>query len=193
VVLFGALFFGQRVRARALFAFALSYVGLGIIFLSDFGEAGADVALGAALVMAAAVSFAFYQLLAKEMIGRIGPRLFTCVAMGAAAVPVLAQFALTQPLDSLIVGPKMLVYGLLIAIGATVLPAFLLNAGLQRISAQANSTIGTLSPVITILLAVAVLGEDLTPTDAAGAALVLLGVGWFTLADRRRPAPDETP
>jgi drug/metabolite transporter (DMT)-like permease len=193
VVLFGALFFGQRVRTRAFFAFALSYVGLGIIFLSDFGEAGADVALGAALVMAAAVSFAFYQLLAKEMIGRIGPRLFTCVAMGAAAVPVLAQFALTQPLGSLIVGPKMLVYGLLIAIGATVLPAFLLNAGLQRISAQANSTIGTLSPVITILLAVAVLGEDLTPADAAGAALVLLGVGWFTLADRRRPAPDETP
>jgi drug/metabolite transporter (DMT)-like permease len=56
-----------------------------------------------------------------------------------------------------------------------------MNAALQRISAQANAAIGNFSPVTTILLAVLVLGESLTPTDAAGAALVLAGIGWFTL------------
>ena len=105
--------------------------------------------------------------------------------MSGAAAAALLQFALTQPLASLVVGPKLLLYGLLLAIGATVLPSFLLNAALQRISAQANATIGTLSPVITILLAVAILGETFTWIDAAGTALVLAGVGWFTLADRR--------
>jgi drug/metabolite transporter (DMT)-like permease len=61
----------------------------------------------------------------------------------------------------------------------------MLNAALQRITAQANGVIGTLSPIGTILLAVLILGETLGPWDWAGAALVLAGVGWFTLADRK--------
>ncbi len=106
--------------------------------------------------------------------------------MSGAAAAALLQFALTQPLKSLIVGPHMLVYGLFLTIGATVLPSFLLNAALHRISAQANATIGTLSPVVTILLAVAILGEHFTLLDACGTVLVIAGVGWFTLADRKR-------
>ena len=186
VVLFGALFFGQPMRARAVAGIGISYSGLLLIFATKLGVLGTEVAKGAALVLAAAIAFALYQLLAKGLIGRIGPRLFTCVAMSGASAAVLVQFALTQPLGSLAVGPKLLFYGLLLAIGATVLPSFLLNAALQRVSAQANATIGTLSPVVTILLAVAVLGETFTLLDALGTALVLAGVGWFTLAERRR-------
>ena len=172
-------------RARALVGIAVSYAGLALIFTTNLGALGTDLVTGAGLVLSAAIAFALYQLLAKQSIGRIGPRLFTCIAMSAAAVPVLIQFALTQPLGSIIVGPKLFAYGLLLAIGATVLPSFLLNIALQRISAQANSTIGTLSPVITIVLAVLLLGEPLTGIDLIGAMLVLAGVGWFTLADRK--------
>jgi drug/metabolite transporter (DMT)-like permease len=41
--------------------------------------------------------------------------------------------------------------------------------------------------VATILLAVLILGEHLTVADVLGTALVLLGVGWFTLSERRAP------
>ena len=184
VVLFGAMFFGQPMRARTLLGIAISYAGLLLIFATKVSVFGKDVVTGAGLVLLAAISFALYQLLAKGTIGRIGPGLFTCIAMSGAAAAALLQFVVTQPLGSLLVGPELLGYGLLIAIGATVLPSFLLNAALARISAQANATIGTLSPVITILLAVAILGEEFTWIDVAGTALVLAGVGWFTLADR---------
>ena len=185
VVILGALFFAQPIRLRTVVGIGISYAGLAFIFATKLGALGADVAKGATLVLAAAVAFALYQLLAKDLIGRIGPRLFTCIAMSAAAAAALLQFALTQPLSSLLVSPTLLWYGLLLAIGATVLPSFLLNNALQRISAQANATIGTLSPVVTILLAVTILGEAFTWIDAAGTALVLAGVGWFTLAERR--------
>jgi drug/metabolite transporter (DMT)-like permease len=186
VVLFGALFFAQPVRLHAVLGIGISYAGLALIFTTDFTEAGPNVALGAALVLAAALAFALYQLLAKGLIGEIGPRLFTCIAMSGAAAAVVLQFALAEPLSNLIVSRQVFLYGLLLASGATVLPSFLLNAALQRISAQANATIGTLSPIITILLAVAILGEPFAWIDAAGTALVIAGVGWFTLADRRR-------
>jgi drug/metabolite transporter (DMT)-like permease len=185
VVLFGALFFGQPIRARTLAAIGVSYAGLALIFATKIDTLGADVAKGAGLVLAAASTFALYQLLAKGLIARIGPRLFTCIAMSGAAVAALLQFALTEPLGNLWVGRHMLFYGVLIAIAATVVPSFLLNAALERISAQANATIGTLSPVVTILLAVALLGEPFGWVDAAGAALVLAGVGSFTLGNRR--------
>ncbi len=186
VVLFGALFFAQPMRRNAVLGIAISYSGLALIFTADFGALGINAAKGAAWILAAAIAFALYQLMAKNLIGRIGPRLFTCIAMSAAAFAALVQFALVEPLASLAVGPKLFLYGLLLAIGATVVPSFLLNAALHRISAQANATIGTLSPVVTILLAVAVLGEPFGWIDAAGTALVIAGVGWFTLADRRR-------
>lgn len=186
VVIFGALFFGQPIRRASVIGIAISYLGLAVIFGTALQTLGTDVAKGAALVMIAAITFALYQLLAKALIGQIGPRLFTCIAMAGAAAAVLLQFAATQPLGSLIVSRHMLFYGFLIAIVATVLPTFLLNAALHRISAQANSTIATLSPVVTILLAVAILGEPFRGIDALGTALVLAGVGWFTLADRRK-------
>jgi drug/metabolite transporter (DMT)-like permease len=186
VVLFGALFFAQPIRPKALTGIAISYAGLALIFLADGSVPSGDLGKGAALVFSAAIAFALYQLLAKDLIGKIGPRLFTCIAMSGAAVAALLQFALTQPLESILVTPKLLGYGVLLAIGATVLPSFLLNAALQKISAQANATIGTLSPVVTILLAVMILGERFTLIDAAGTALVIAGVGWFTLTDRKR-------
>jgi len=187
VVVLGAAFFHQPVRLPTLLGIAISYAGLALIFATKTSEgSGGNVGWGALLVLLAALAFALYQLLAKNLIGVIGPRLFTCIAMSGAAAAALLQFALTQPLASIFVSPHMLFYGVLLAIGATVLPSFLLNAALQRISAQANATIGTLSPVVTILLAVAVLGEDFSANDAIGTALVIAGVGWFTLADRKR-------
>lgn len=184
VVLFGAVFFGQRIRRRALYAFAVSYAGLAIIFTDNLTLEGGHVAIGTAWVLAAAIAFAFYQLLARETIPRIGPRLFTCIAMSGAALGAFVQFLLTHPARDILVGPVLLGYGFLIAIVATVLPSFFLSAALHRISAQANSAIGTVSPLATIVLAAIVLGERMTGVAIFGTALVMAGVGWFTLADR---------
>jgi drug/metabolite transporter (DMT)-like permease len=74
---------------------------------------------------------------------------------------------------------------LAVAVIATVLPTYLMNMALSRISAAANSVIGTLSPVITLVLAALVLGEVITLADVVGTILVLAGVGLFTVLDRR--------
>jgi drug/metabolite transporter (DMT)-like permease len=185
VVLFGALFFRQPIQLRTLAAIAVSYVGLALIFTEKMGASSSDAAIGAGLVLAAAIAFAFYQLVAKGIIAQMGPRLFTCVAMSGAAAGAFIQFLLTHPVRALAVSDRVLGLSLFIAIGATVLPSVFVIAALHRISAQANATIGTLSPVMTIILAVLILGEHLTATDIGGTLLVLVGVGWFTLADQR--------
>lgn len=186
VVLFGALLFGQPIRLRALWAFAIAYSGIAMIFAQNFSTAGSDVARGATLVGAAAMSFALYLLMTRRLLDHIGSALFTCVAMISASVVAIGQFALVRPLDALIVSPHMFTLALMIAIGATVLPTFLMNAALKRISAQANSMISTVSPVATMALAFLFLGEAASLTELVGACLVVGGIGWFTLSDSRR-------
>lgn len=184
VVLLGALFFGQPVTRRILVAIAVSYSGLALIFSENLSLQGADVARGAAWVLASAVAFALYQLLARRPISQMGPSLFTCVAMSAAAGGAFAQFFVHHSAGALAVSGRPLAYAVTIAIGATVIPSFFLNAALHRISAQANSAIGTISPIITILLSAAILGEPLTALGIIGALLVIGGIGWFTLSGR---------
>lgn len=186
-VLFGALFFRQPFKLKALAAFGLSYAGLALVFTKDMQAAGLDATrAGAVLVLASAVAFALYQLLAKGLIGQLGPKLFTCIAMSAAAVIAIAQFFIVRDVDVLAtLSSRAWVISAMIAVFSTVLPSFLLSAALHRISAQANAAIGTMSPVATLILAAAFLGEHVTAIDVAGTALVLAGVGWFTLADRR--------
>ena len=186
VVIFGALFFRQRITRQALIAVAISYAGLAVIFGQNAIIGGHDALLGGGLVLTCAVAFALYQLLAKDLIGAIGPRLFTCIAMTAAAAGALLQFFLTHPAADLAASGRVLATALFIAIGSTVLPSFFLNAALHRISAQANATLGTLSPVATIILAYLLLGETLSPLAWVGTALVLAGVGWFTLSETGR-------
>jgi drug/metabolite transporter (DMT)-like permease len=185
VVVLGALFFKQPIVRRVLLAFGLSYAGLALIFTAKVQTMGADASLGAAFVTASALAFALYQLLAKQVIGKIGPRLFTCIAMSAAGAAAIVQFLLLEPLSALVVTPLVLGYGVMLAIGSTVIPSFFLNAALQRITPQANATIGMLSPVATIIMAIFILGEVLTLRDTIGTALVLGGIGWFTLGGRK--------
>jgi drug/metabolite transporter (DMT)-like permease len=68
-----------------------------------------------------------------------------------------------------------------------VVPSFLINAGLGRISPQASSMISTISPLVTIILAVIFLGEVFTFVDAIGTALIVLGVGFYAWSDARAP------
>jgi drug/metabolite transporter (DMT)-like permease len=184
VVLFGAAFFRQPIKAHTLSAFGVSYFGLALVFTVNFSLEGEGIAVGSALVLTSAIAFALYQLLAKEAITRIGPRLFTCIAMLGATLAAIIPFVAMEDLGAILVGPRLLWYGILIAIFATVLPSFFLSEALHRISAQANGIIGILSPLVTIILAALILGESMTPVGVIGAALVLGGVGWFTLAKK---------
>jgi drug/metabolite transporter (DMT)-like permease len=106
--------------------------------------------------------------------------------MSGAAMAAFLQFFATHAASSLVVPAPALFYALLIAVFATVLPSFFMSAALHRISAQANGTIGTLSPLATIILAAVVLDERLSLLGWAGALLVLAGVGSLTISARTR-------
>ena len=185
VMFLGWLFFRGRITMPGLMGAAITYAGLALIFSNGVAIEGWNAAIGSLLVLGAALAFALYQLLAKNLIRAMGSTLFTAIAMSAAGVASLVHYAIT----SHGVGPAVswnyvwLVAGC--AVFATVVPSFLINAGLGRISPQASSMISTISPLVTIILAVIFLGEVFTFVDAIGTTLIILGVGFYAWSDAR--------
>jgi len=185
VVLFGALLYKRRITAPMIGSLLVSYTGLAVIFGYDFSFAGTGTLVGAALVLGAAISYAIYQVLAKPLIDQMGARLFTSIALSGAGLAVVAQFLLTKELSDLILSARAM--GLMLALGtiATVVPAYLIAASIGRIGPEPTAVMGNISPLVTIFLAVSVLGESFSLFHAAGSALVLLGMFAFGYAERR--------
>ena len=187
LIFLGAAFFGMRLTASALVAALITYLGLAVVFVSDFSLGGENVALGTLLVLGAAVSFAIYQLVAKRYIGEMGSTLFTSIALSAAAVTTLAHvFIVRGHLDT---SMSLHYFMLAAALGilSTVLPSFFVNAGMARIGAASTAIISNVSPLMTIYFAVVLLGEEFTLPHAIGTALVVGGVGYHTWRELKAP------
>ena len=123
---------------------------------------------------------------ARPLAASIGTRVFTSIAMLAACASVLLHFVAGRSLVQLVSAPPRAIgLAAVMAIASTVLPSFMISAALARVGPQAVSMIGTISPVATIIMAMAILGEPFTAADAAGTALVIAGVGLFTYHDAR--------
>jgi drug/metabolite transporter (DMT)-like permease len=184
VMFLGALLYGERVTGFGLIAAAITYTGLAIVFLIDLPQGGRETIIGTLLVLSAAISFALHQIYAKRFMAPMGSALFTAIALTSASIfCILHQFIVS---GNFVATPRFLWLSAGCAIIATVLPTFLINAGLARVSSATVSMISTVSPVVTIGLAVMILGEPFTLADAIGSTLVLAGVGLYAWGENAR-------
>ena len=186
VLLFGVWFFGDRMVWGVVPSMLVSYSGLLVIFGWNLAINPEGLVAGSLLVLGSAITFALYQHLAKRQMLVIGAGLFTCIGMSTAAVCAIGQnLLLAGPSSYLTLAPEVWGYGLALGVLGTVLPSFLMNAGMARIGARATSSTAAFGPVVTIVIAVIVLSEPFTIFHAAGTGLVLLGSVLFTRAERR--------
>lgn len=179
VVLFGAVFFGRKVTVLMVVSLLVSYAGIALIFWRDFSIEGDNVLLGAALVFGSAVVYAAYQILAKPLIDKLGAQLFTSIAMSAAGPAVIVHFLFTHPFGALAMDGHGLLLMLAMGTVSTVLPAYCISGAIGLVGPERTAIIGNVSPVVTVGLAVGILGEAFTIWHAAGTALVLVGVILF--------------
>lgn len=185
VVALSALLYRTAIQREVLWALGLSYAGIALVVMRDFhfGQGGDHLAWGVALVFASTLTYSLYLIGAGAAIARIGALRFTAYAMTVASLAILLQFALTHPLSALRQTERVYALSLAMAIFSTVLPVFLLSAGIRLIGSGRASLVGSVGPVSTVALAYVFLGEAISPAQVAGSLLVLAGVG--VIAARR--------
>lgn len=187
IMFLGALFFNQRVTRHGIVACMITYLGLAVVIGLDMPTGGMNTLIGSLLVLGCALTFALNQLYAKQLITVLGSIFYTTISMVAGGFVSVAVHAISD--GDFGASPTFLWMALGCAVFATVLPIFCINAGLARTSAQTVAMISTISPLVTIILAVVILDEPFTLADAIGSSLVLAGVGFYSWADmRQKPA-----
>ncbi|MDQ8023615.1 MAG: DMT family transporter [Moraxellaceae bacterium] len=178
VVVLSAIFLRKPLTRPALVALAICYAGAILAFAHDLRQPhGDEVMMGTLLVLGSALSYALYIILSGEEVGRLGSTRVAAWATGFACLLSLTQFAIVRPVMSVLEQPwQVHALSLAMAVFSTVLPIWLTSEAIRRLGAGPASMVGTLGPVITILLGWLILGESLGVLQVVGAALVIYGV-----------------
>ena len=157
-------------------ALLLSYSGMVLVLVPDLQSAQAQWQ-GVLFIIASTMTYAVYLTLSPPVIQRVGSMRFTELALSVSAGAMLLHFALTRPSSLLLSQPAQVWgYGVAMALFSTVLPLYALSAAMVRIGAGKSAIIGSLGPILTIIMSMQLIDEWLTPLQWCGVVLVLFGI-----------------
>jgi drug/metabolite transporter (DMT)-like permease len=179
VALGASAIFHEQLTGSTWAAIGLGIAGAALLFQAGISHPQSVLAAGLALVSAATA--AMFYIVAGRVIREDDWLPATATVFTSAAivyVPIVA-IAGWQP-------PDGKGWGLVVAIAVagTVAPFMLFFAGITRIGATHAAILSVAEPVVTVSLALAVLGERLSAVQAIGIVLVL--VSFLAAGARRR-------
>ncbi|WP_180190433.1 DMT family transporter [Acinetobacter sp. YH01009] len=188
-VLASAVLFKKPLSFKTILALILSYGGTVLVMLQEQNATPHDQYfwLGCSLVFASAVLFAIYLLLTPGLMQKFGSLHFTGLALSIACVGTIIHFlfATPQPIALLQQLPSQVwLYGLALGLLVTVLPTILMMQSIVRLGAAQSAMIASIGPILTILLAVALLNEHLNLWQWVGCGLNMLGVLMISLSKK---------
>ena len=182
-VLLNTYLFKQRITRIQFLALRITYTGIGIAYYAELGTVQHNYSFyfGSFMVFLCAVTYSFYLVGTGRMVTRAGATRYTAYAMLAATAGVFVHFIVKQQWQSINMSWELGWYSLALAIIATVIPSFMISAGMKKIGSNNTSIITSIGPVSTIIQASVFLNEPILITQILGTALVIAGViliGW---------------
>lgn len=175
-MLFGWLILKEKPSQKLWLALALSYLGIVLFFIADLRFGGEHLLLGSVLVFVASILTAWYMVANQIYSRKIGSQRFICFAMIAASVSLLIHSFVegTEGLTTL--SYQEYTGAAVIAIFCTLIPSFMVSAGVKIIGASKAGIVGTVGPLATIIFSNLLLGEPLGWMHLVGVGLVIIGM-----------------
>jgi len=185
-VLITGFIYKEKISRMQKWALLLTYAGIAIAYYGELKiEAGnPNFYWGSFLIFLCALTFGFFTAGSGQLIPQIGATKYTAYGSTVASLGVLIHYTINGNFTVLHSGnPSIWVYGILLAIVATVIPTFLIAKGVNQMGSSNVAIVSSIGPVSTIIQAHFILGEKTFPAQIIGTALVIVGVilaGWRT-------------
>jgi len=177
-VIINALVFKEKFTRRQIIAIMLSYLGILIAYTDelsvDMNKTG--FFLGSGMVFLCSITYAGYIVGTGRLLKQIPVMRYTSLAMLSATTGVLIHFFLAGNFSILHLNQTTIGFGLMLAIIATVIPNFLVAAGIKSIGSNNAAIVSAIGPVSTIILAYFFLGESMSVFQIIGTCFVIAGV-----------------
>ncbi len=171
VVAAGWLFLGRKVSARHGVALVASFAGVAMLV----GGTRFELSWALAFAIASPVIYTGYILIGERVMGSVPALAASAVITSGAAL----AFCLLAALNHELALPRNATgwaVGFGIALFPTMLAISLFLAGLPRVGAARAALLSTWEPVVTVTLAVLLLGDRLSAIQVVGGVLVMLAV-----------------
>jgi drug/metabolite transporter (DMT)-like permease len=193
VALISVVWFGERLQRTRWAALVMSLAGM-VLVVAGAGELGQLDALGIGLAFVAALGQTFYVLAARHGFAHVPGSQAAALTMGGAfglyllvALLTGALGDLAAPLRSSAALWPVLVAGI---VGAGI-PTVSYIAGIRRLGAPRAAILANFEPVVGVLLAAVLLGEQPTLVQLLGGALIIVAGVVLQLRPRAEIAEHE--
>jgi len=186
-------FRNTRITRDNLLGILVGFTGVAIIVLLPlFQNGGVDLKSlwGNVLIFGAAVSFMFYGIYSNDkqqqlQISPLALTFYLALVILIFAIPLAAYELLQQPLDPAFIEPRHILSALVIGLVASSLFFLSYQKAIQQGNELTASLFTYLQPVATILFAVWLLGEKITPAFVIGGTLALIGAGMASVRNHQ--------
>jgi drug/metabolite transporter (DMT)-like permease len=174
---------GERLDRRRLAGVLVALVGAATVITRGDPAHLAALSLGSGdlVALAAAATWATFNLTSRHVVGHLTPAFTNCViyALGAVALYVLGSG--DRPWAQLAAATPTAVAGVVVmAVLSSVIAGQFFLVGVRTVGVGRTVVFVYLVPVLTALLSTTLLGERFLPAQAVGGATVLAGVYWTT-------------
>ena len=177
VLLFSRWLLGERLTRRKLIGVGLGFAGVLVVILERGVDASMQYVGGNLIIYGAVLAWGLYTVLGKKLIAQYGP-------LDASAVTLLSGTLIFLPIG---IVPALRfdyetlgvwTWGQIFYLGViTSVVAYLLwYYALARVEAGKAALFANLQPILTAVLAVALLGQEITIQFIVGGVVVILGV-----------------
>lgn len=181
VLVFSVIFPGKKISIPLCVCIAIIYAGLIMVFYADIrlqpAASLAETGKGSLLVLLSAMAFAVYVIGSDYYLRIFSSALFTSVAMLSAAMAMVLHYVIAHPVAQLSqLSPTVYIWCAVTALLFTVLPSFMMSAGVRQIGSAKAGAVGMVGPVATVLIAGTVLGEAVSVLQIVGLGVVMFGI-----------------
>jgi drug/metabolite transporter (DMT)-like permease len=184
VVVAGWIFLRRSVSRWHWVALAASFAGVALLV----GGTRFELSWALVLAIASPAIYTGYILIGERVMSSVPAVAASAVIMSGAALAFCLLASLNHEL-----GLPRNANGWAVTVGIALFPTMLaislFMAGLPRVGAARAALLSTVEPVITVLLAVVILGDRLSAVQVIGGALVILAVIIVQAAHLWRPGP----
>ncbi|MFN8415993.1 MAG: DMT family transporter [Cytophagaceae bacterium] len=176
-VVFYSILFKSKLQRKDYIGLALTYIGIGIIYIGNDEFNNPDIIFGSILIFLCAITYALYLVGSGQLIPKIGAQRYTAYAMLSSTLAIFLHKFIDTGIPSFQNIPTNIIWlGVALAIVATVIPSVTLAESIKLIGTEKSSIMATLGPVITIILANIVLEEPYSLRQFLGTLFILSGV-----------------
>jgi drug/metabolite transporter (DMT)-like permease len=177
VVLFSRWFLGEQLTRRKIAGVILGFIGVAVVILERGVDASMQYLFGNVILYVAVLAWGLYTVLGKRLIaiyGAVHASSITLIGGTLLFIPLGLLSAVRFPYGSLSAANwlEILYLGLITSVVSYLLWYF----ALARIEAGKVALFANLQPILTTIMAVVLLGQDITVPFLLGGTIAIAGV-----------------